>query len=672
MTDRMDARWLAESRELVLACDAQGIIRWADARARNLIHAQPGTALITLSVPGTEEKTHALLTRAAVNEIRNWELSLLCNGKPATVSFSARPDDEGGVELFGFVYPEGYGGAIEQLSRALTEIVNLNREIVRQKREIETQQTELTRTNRELHESNRGVVTLHAELEDKVDALRRTSEVRARVLANVSHEFRTPLHSILGLSQLLLDGTDGPLTDEQQKQIRFIRTSAEELSQLVNDVLDLSKAESGKLTLRAEAFTVSDFFSAMRGMLRPLLPSHPGVDLLFELPEGDITLETDQGKVAQVIRNLVTNALKFTEQGRVVASAVRRGDEVVFTVKDTGIGIAPEHFDRIFEEFGQIDGPVQRKHKGTGLGLALSRRLSDLLGGMLTVESELGRGSTFTLTIPATHPEVRELATLAARPLDPSRAPVLIVEDDRKTMFIYEKFLSLAGFQVVPARTVEDARRLLGTFRPAAIVLDIMLEGEATWDFLAEVKQSPETREIPVLVVTVTNKEQRARALGADEFWLKPVDQDHLLRKLKSVTRPGTPTRLLVIDDDERARYLMRKLLEKTPYELVEARTGPEGVELAQKLRPEVIFLDFLLKDVTAFDVLDDLKADPRTRGIPVVIVTSHVLEPSDRERLVAETEAILSKDSLSRELAIHRIRDALRKAGVGTSSSTE
>ena len=672
MTERSDARWLSESRELVLACDARGIIQWADVRARTLLCANAGTALTSLAAPGTEEKAQLLLTRAATSEIRGWELSLVCNGKPATVSFSARPDGSGGVELFGFVYPEGYGGAIEQLSRALTEIVNLNREVVRQRRELEQQQSELSRTNRELDESNRGVVTLHAELEDKVDALRRTSEIRRRVLANVSHEFRTPLHSILGLSQLLLDGTDGPLTDEQQKQIRFIRTSAEELSHLVNDVLDLSKAEAGKLTLRADGFTLADFFAALRGMLRPLLPSHPGVDLLFELPEGDITLETDQGKVAQIIRNLITNALKFTEEGRVVVSAVRRGESVVFTVTDTGIGIAPEHFDRVFEEFGQIDGPLQRKHKGTGLGLALSRRLGDLLGGTLTLESDVGKGSTFTLTIPATHPEVRELKTLATRPLDPSRSPVLVVEDDRKTVFIYEKFLSLAGFQVVPARTVDDARRLLGTFRPAAIVLDIMLEGEATWDFLAEVKQSPETREIPVLVVTVTNKEQRARALGADEFWLKPVDQDHLLRKLKSVARPGTTTRLLVIDDDERARYLMRKLLEKTPYELVEARTGPEGVELAQKLRPEVIFLDFLLRDVTAFDVLDDLKADPRTRGIPVVIVTSHVLEPSERERLVAETEAILSKDSLSRELAIHRIRDALRKAGVSTSSSTE
>jgi CheY-like chemotaxis protein len=348
-------------------------------------------------------------------------------------------------------------------------------------------------------------------------------------------------------------------------------------------------------------------------------------------------------------------------------TAQREGENVVFRVRDTGIGIAPEDFDRIFEEFGQIESHIQKRVKGTGLGLPLSRRLAELLDGSLTVESASGAGSIFTLTIPAVHPEVSELATLVARPLDPTKAPVLVVEDDRKTIFIYEKYLSMGGFQVLPARTIGDARELLRSHRPAAVVLDVMLEGETSWDFLAELKRNPETSDIPVLVVTVTSKAQKARALGADEFWLKPIDQDRLIRKLKSVTKMGAPTKLLVIDDDEKARYLIRKLLADTPYAMTEATTGPEGIRLAQELRPNVIFLDFLLQDMTAFDVLDDLKADPRTRGIPVIVVTSHVLDASERKRLAAETEAILSKENLSRELAINRIRDALRKAGVGS-----
>jgi CheY-like chemotaxis protein len=213
-----------------------------------------------------------------------------------------------------------------------------------------------------------------------------------------------------------------------------------------------------------------------------------------------------------------------------------------------------------------------------------------------------------------------------------------VVEDDRKTIFIYEKYLAMAGFQVVPARSIEDAERIIAKTRPAAVVL----------------------------VVTVTAKEQKARALGADEFWLKPVDQGRLLRKLGTIVTNGSRGKVLVIDDDERARYLMRKHLEGGSYQLFEAASGPEGVSMAQTHRPHVILLDFLLREMNAFDVLDELKGDVRTRTIPVIIITSHALQPEERERLEADTEVILSKQSLSREIAINRIRDALRKAGVG------
>lgn len=535
---------------------------------------------------------------------------------------------------------------------------------------------DLAESQRRLDESNRGVESLHAEIADKNDSLRRTNDVKLRVVANVSHEFRTPLHTILGLSKLLLDASDGPLTDEQTKQIKFIRNAAEELSDLVNDLLDLSKAESGKLALRAGHFSLPEMFSAMRGMLRPLIPADGNVRLALDDPP-DVSLDTDRTKVVQVLRNLIVNALKFTEQGEVRLTATLLGDRgkgsetVRFVVKDTGIGISPEHHDAIFEEFSQIEGPAHKQNRGAGLGLALSRRLADALGGRLRVESELGKGASFIFDVPVIHPEVKELQAIAARPIDPSMAPVLVVEDDRKTIFIYEKFLSLAGFQVVPARTIDEARRLVKTFRPAAVVLDVMLEGETSWDFLADLKRDPETQDLPVLVVTVTNKEQKARALGADEFWLKPVSHDRLLRKLRTIAKPGIATRLLVIDDDDKARYLLKKLLGDGPFVLEEAATGPEGVKLARETRPQLILLDFVLGDaMTAFDVLDELKADPRTRGIPVIVVTSHVLDADARARLSRETQAILSKESLSRELAMNRIRDALQKAGVGASAS--
>lgn len=463
----------------------------------------------------------------------------------------------------------------------------------------------------------------------------------------------------------MLEGGDGPLGDEQQKQARFIRAAAEELYALANDMLDLSKVEAGKGQLRPQKFPAEELFSALRGMLRPLVPANSPVELVFEPPPAELAFDTDQGKLSQILRNLVSNALEFTERGEVRVGLERAGDMAVFRVRETGIGIAPEHFERIFEEFGQVESPLQVK--GTGLGLALSRRLAELLGGSLYVESQLGEGSCFTLRVPLRHPEVGELERLQSQPLDPSRAPVLVVEDDRKTIFMYEKYLAMAGFQVVPARSVDEARQLLGQLRPKAVVLDILLEGESSWKLLADLESAPETRDIPVLVVTITNKAKKARALGADEFWLEAVDRERLLRKLRSLDKSGAPARVLVIDDDEKARYLLGKLLEQSPYQLLEAATGPRGVECAREHLPAVILLDFLLEDRTAFDVLDELEADPRTRAIPVIVVTSQVLDSEARARLAAQTEAILSKDHLSRELTIHRIRDALAKAGVDT-----
>jgi CheY-like chemotaxis protein len=330
------------------------------------------------------------------------------------------------------------------------------------------------------------------------------------------------------------------------------------------------------------------------------------------------------------------------------------------------MGIAPQDQQRIFEEFEQIG---HARDQGTGLGLAISRRLAALLDGKLELTSELGAGASFTLTLPRIHPEVKEMheVTQRSQVLDPARQPVLVVEDDRKTMFVYERYLSLGGFQVIPARTVEEAREAMKRVRPAAILLDIMLERESTWAFLAELKKDPATIDIPVLVVTITNKAQKARALGADEFWLKPIDKDRLLKKLHAIaTPPGMYTRILVIDDDERARYVLRKHLEaESEFKLFEASSGPEGVTMANQHLPNVIFLDFLLRDQTAFDVLDELKANPRTRGIPVIINTAQDLDEDQIARLGEVTESIVSKEHLSRELAINRIRDALDRAGV-------
>ncbi|WP_375769687.1 response regulator [Archangium gephyra] len=661
--------WHFLSREVALVCDASGTLTWLDDRAGRLLEAVTGQALRSLAAQGTEDKVDRLVTLARDERVERWEIILCVGGMPRTFAFRGAPH-EGGAALVGSLVPEDYAASLSQVSETMSELAGLHRETERQQRELKRRADELTRINRELEESNRGVRTLHAELDEKTESLVRAAEIKSRVVANVSHEFRTPLHSILGLARLLLNPANGTLTSEQHKQVQFIRSSGEALFELVNDLLDLSKMESGKATLRPVKFGAGDFLGALRGMMRPLVPADSAVELRFEPPPADLTLETDEAKVSQVLRNLVSNALKFTEKGHVTVSAgLGPEDTVCFQVSDTGIGIAPQHHAHIFEEFTQVESPLQKQVKGTGLGLALSRRLAEFLGGSLTVQSAPGRGSTFTFTLPRVHPEVAEMVGMTERSqhLEPGRAPVLVLEDDRQTLFLYEKYLSRSGFQVLPVRTVEEARRTLQRVRPAAVVMDVMLEGETSWSFLSELKSDEATRDIPILVVTLMDREQKARALGADEFWLKPVVEEQLLRKLAAMARSGPVQKLLIIDDDDVHRYLLRQLLKDTPYVLSEAATGPEGIQLAREQTPDLIFLDFVLPDMTAFDVLDELKADPRTRDIPVILHTSRQLQEEERRRLEKGTSTILAKQTLSREVAITRIRDALHKTGLGT-----
>ena len=251
----------------------------------------------------------------------------------------------------------------------------------------------------ELDETNRGVLALYAELDTQAQQLRDATELKSRFLAYMSHEFRTPISSIRSLTRLLIDRVDGPLTEEQARQIGFIRTTAEELADLVNDLLDLAKVEAGRIEISPAWFELVDLFSALRGMFKPVL-NNPDVQLVFEEPQGNGQVFTDDGKLSQILRNFISNALKFTSRGEVRVSAVQNGDTITFSVADTGIGIAPEFHRAVFEDFVQVNSPVQKRLRGTGLGLSLSRRLAELLGGSVALQSAPGQGSTFSVTLP--------------------------------------------------------------------------------------------------------------------------------------------------------------------------------------------------------------------------------------------------------------------------------
>ncbi|MEH1854689.1 MAG: ATP-binding protein [Nostoc sp.] len=547
------------------------------------------------------------------------------------------------------------------------EIQQQNQELLRAMAELRKREEELSQLNQELEDTNRGVVALYAELDEKASSLQQVNELKTRFLSNMSHEFRTPLNSILSLSRMLIARMDGDLTIEQEKQVTFIQKAASGLSELVNDLLDLAKVEAGKIEVRPSSFEVSDLFGTLRGMLRPLLVQGSSVALIVEEPEGIPPLYNDEGKVAQILRNFVSNALKFTERGEVRVSAVQTGHTITFSVSDTGIGIANADRERIFEDFMQIESPLQKQVKGTGLGLPLSRKLAELLGGSISVKSQLGEGSTFTALIPIVYPNATEFPTILQpiASVEPTRLPILVVEDHPETLFIYEKHLQESIYQLIATRTLAQARLALQKLRPAAIMLDILLEGQNGWTFLREIKGDETTRTIPILVITIVDNEKQALALGADGFLIKPVDRLPLLNKLNRLITENKPQKILLIDDDPAYRYLVKQLLINTPLSILEAANGQEGLNLAQREQPNAIVLDLEMPEIGGFDVLKQLKNNSVTQSIPVIIHSSAQLDAEAHNQLAKQSIAIVSKETGSQTTAIAQLQDALVKAGL-------
>jgi len=396
----------------------------------------------------------------------------------------------------------------QQSARAGEEFASQNRALLQaldtlrvREAEVERRHHDLARLNVELEETNRGVVALYAELDEKAAALRRADEMKSRFLSHVSHEFRTPVNSILALTRLLLLRTDGELTVEQDKQVGYIRDAAQQLADMVNDLLDLAKVESGKTEIRLTQIDVSQFLGATRALMRPLA-SNEAVSLVFEEAAPALMFESDEGKVGQILRNLVSNSLKFTQHGEVRVSAGVSDDRnfVVFTVKDTGIGIAPEDQERIFQEFAQIENPLQKRVKGTGLGLPLSRKLATLLGGTLSVESALGVGSTFTLRLPNRGGESETTGERQSAGRTPSKT-ILLVDDEVASRYLIHRLLQGTGHQIIEATGTEAAER--ARFEsPALIVLDLAMPDQTGFEVLDHLKSDQETADIPVIIHT--------------------------------------------------------------------------------------------------------------------------------------------------------------------------
>jgi diguanylate cyclase (GGDEF)-like protein len=509
------------------------------------------------------------------------------------------------------------------------------------------------------------------ELERINSELERASQHKSRFIANMSHELRTPLNSIIGFSEVLADKIFGELSENQERYVRNIHSSGKHLLELVNNVLDIAKIEAGKYEMSYETFRAEDMIAEIFNIMTPMAEKKL-IDLSLTIADDVDAITADTVKLKQVFYNLISNAIKFTPEGGKVRVAVAReegrGDLenqefARFSVSDTGVGIRPEDIERIFDEFEQADTAFSRQYGGAGLGLALTKKLVELHGGRVSVESRLGEGSTFTVLIPLiTYPEKipgEEVEAINLNfPWMNEKAPlILVVEDDPASAELLTIHLTQAGYKVAHAFDGEEAIQKATDMRPFAILLDIMLPKKDGWEVLQSLKSNEVTANIPVLIHSIIDNKDLAFALGATDYLLKPLDRDSLLDKLHglSILRGRTyPITILMIDFNGNTESLKGSL---NPQEFLvySAKEGKRGIELATALRPDVVLLDFELPDMLGFDVVKELKENSSTRNIPIFILTEKDLSVEDRLTLMGKIERIIKKHKFDvKELIDH------------------
>ena len=483
---------------------------------------------------------------------------------------------------------------------------------------------------------------LYRQLERQSAALAVASQHKSEFLASMSHELRTPLNAIIGFSEVLLERMFGELNERQDDYLRDIWSSGKHLLELLNDILDLSKIEAGQMVLSRSKFAVRESLDYCLSMVRERALQQRVLLSLDVDPEVGL-LDADRLRFRQVVLNLLSNAVKFTpEGGRVDVRAFIRGQDLVVLVADTGVGVQVEDRERIFDSFqqgAQSSGQVE----GTGLGLTLSKRILELHGGRIWVESEAGKGSTFGIALPAGSEEWAAQAVPQAG-LDSSialesalgpRPTVVVVEDDRRSFDLLRVYLEAAGARVVSAGDGEEGLDTVRRLSPAGVVLDILLPGIDGWDVLAQLKADPGTAAIPVIVVSMLDERGRGFALGATEYLVKPVGKEQLLAALyRAAAMPEQKHMVVAIDDDPLAIELVRASLEPEGWTVLGAATGQEGLALIRERKPSAVLLDLLMPGMDGFEVVEALRADPHTKSVPVVILTSKSMTPQDKERL--------------------------------------
>ena len=502
---------------------------------------------------------------------------------------------------------------------------------------------------------------LFSEIEEKSRQLESASQHKSQFLANMSHELRTPLNAIIGVTEMLQEDARDLKREDEIEPLNRVLNGGRHLLGLINDILDLSKIEAGKMEVHIEEFGIVPLIDDAVNTIETLAAKNSNRLVVDCEPEIGVML-ADQTRVRQALLNLLSNANKFTEGGTVTIRAQRQQqagrDWITMAVGDTGIGMTPQQMGKLFQQFSQADSSTTRKYGGTGLGLAISRRFCQMMDGDITVESELGRGSTFTIRLPAifgdapsTIPQASRASSFKAGPVD--AALILVIDDDVTVRDVVGRYLKREGFSVATADGGKEGLRLARELHPAAVTLDVMMPDLDGWTVLAAIKGDPELADLPVVLMTIVDEKNRGYALGATDFLVKPVNPERLVGVLHALCNSG-PGRLLMVDDDDIGRRQMRTALEQRGWIVTEATDGRDALKRLNEARPDAIILDLMMPEMDGFEFLEEMRRKAEWRDIPVVVVTARDLTAEDRDRLNGGVERIIQKtdrDEMLREV---------------------
>ncbi|HQE91233.1 MAG TPA: GAF domain-containing protein [Anaerolineae bacterium] len=501
---------------------------------------------------------------------------------------------------------------------------------------------------------------LYQDAQETAVKLQEVDKLKNQFMANMSHELRTPLNSIIGFSRVILKGIDGPLTDMQKTDLTAIYESGRNLLELINDILDISKIDAGKMEMAFEPTNLQEIVRSVVTTIAGQLMDSP-VEVLTDVPEELPVVLADSRRIRQVLTNLVGNAVKFTDHGYIKISASYDNYRVIMSVEDTGIGIPPDRRQAVFEKFEQVDSSSTRRYGGTGLGLPLSREFVRLHGGDMDFESVPGEGSRFFFWIPIGGPsakregEDKETQQAGVR-------TILTIDDDEGVITLFQRYLEKQGYNVAGMTTgegvVETAKRL----KPYAITLDVIMPGKDGWQIIQELRADPETRDIPIIVCSILSEADKGMSMGVADYLVKPITEQDLLDALRHLEQPGAVGHVLVVDDNPDDRKLLRRILEDGGYKVEEATGGAEAIDVIHTDPPNLLILDLMMPDVDGFAVLENLKMSPLTRDIPVIVVTAKELSKAERERLQQRVEALLQKGLFDQNQLLNDVLSALER----------